>query len=68
VNFTDLDQPIDDNVTGRYMNYTFGNPIPADVETVSVQVHYALVFEIPGDPDLIVWERHRCLVEVVVWR
>jgi hypothetical protein len=48
--------------------YVFGDEPPADVDSVSLQIQYALVMEVPlGLQEYDVSQRHPCLVTVVVW-
>ena len=63
---SDLDH---DPVNGVHSTYVFGDEPPADVDSVSIQVQYALVMERPiMNQGVDVSERHPCLVTVVVWR
>ncbi len=58
-----------DPVNGVHSYYVFGEEPPTKGDVVSLQVQYALVFEVfLGAQNYDVSERHPCLVTVVVWR
>ncbi len=71
VTFDDLAVSDDehDPVNGVHSSYVFGEEPPTKGDVVSLQVQYALVFEVPlVDQTYDVSERHPCRVTVVVWR
>lgn len=71
ITFDDLVVPDSehDPGAGNYSYYSLGDPIPEGKETVAASVQYTLVFGVNiTTTDFDVFERHACIMTVVVWR
>jgi type II secretory pathway pseudopilin PulG len=55
-----------DNTTHNFSKFEYGEPVPEGKETVTLQSHYIIVFEIAPQGRQIE-DRHLCLVTLEVW-